>query len=101
MTDNDIRYISRGISNYLYRDNMQATQELVDLLETVCKNGALTTPDDYIKAYDDLCFTYKTFDALLESENEQGEYGFSPEECCAEIGKSIFQLPCGWWVQLI
>lgn len=101
MTDNDIRYISCGLSNTLYHENIQATRELIELLERVCKNSALTSPADYIKAYDDLCFTYKTFDALLESENEQGEYGFSPEECRAEIGKSIFQLPCGWWVQFV
>lgn len=101
MTDNDIRYISSVVSNCLYRDNMQATRELVELLDNVCKSCSLTIPDDYIKAYDDLCFTYKTFEELIESELEQGVYGFTYEECSSEIGKSIFQLPCGLWVQLV
>lgn len=101
LSTNDIAYISTKLPNAYYRNNVPATRQLVELLDKKIRKSALRCPDDYVKVYEDTCFTYKTFDEFVESELEQGVYGFTKEECKDAINKSVFQLPCGWWVQFV
>ena len=101
LNDNDIEYISNNLPMIYYHNNILATRELVDLLNKHVKKDVLCCPADYIKAYEDICFTYKTFEEFVESELEQGVYGFTEKECKDAVNKIIFQLPCGLWVQFI
>ena len=101
LTTNDIAYISAKLPNNYYHNNVPVTRELVELLDRKIGKHALRCPDDYVTAYENQCFTYKTFDEFVESEREQGVYGFTKDECKEAVNNCIFQLPCGWWVEFI
>ena len=99
MTRTDIENISYGISNPSYHGNLEATEQLINLFNSISKRP-LNTYEDYINMYDDNFYTYWTWEALVESEAEQNN-GFTEEECKEELGKTIWQLPCGWYVQYV
>lgn len=98
----DIEIVSWNLSNFLYHGNFEATEQLMELFDTidVHKRYRLNNPDDYIRMYDDNFYTYMTWEALVESEAEQNE-GFTEEECNEQLNKTIWQLPCGWFVQYV
>ena len=50
--------------------------------------------------YDWNFYTYHTWEALVESEAEQNE-GMTEEECHEQFNKTIWKLPCGWYVQYV
>ena len=50
--------------------------------------------------YDDNFFTFATWEELLKSEEECAD-GLMELECKEQIGKSIWRLPCGWYVQYV
>lgn len=54
--------------------------------------------------YDDCFYTYQTWEELVESENDQSD-GLSEEELKKELEDdehdSVWQLPCGWYVQYV
>lgn len=102
MNKTDVKIVSWGISNPLYNSNLEATEQLMELFDTinVPKKRRLNTPEDYINMYDDNFYTYHTWEALVESEAEQNE-GLTEEECKAELNHTIWQLPCGWYVQYV
>lgn len=95
-----VREVSMLVSNHIYRDNLQATDWLMSVIDKNCKSVP-TEVSDYCDFYDTCCYTYKTFKKLVESEEEQEIYGLTEAECKEQIGKSIFQLPCGWYVQIV
>lgn len=107
-TEETIKNIAHSISNPSYNDNLQATKELVELfdnLKETSPNDYITRKpldkwEDYVQMYDDNFYTYPTLDALIESEEEQND-GLTASECIAEIGNTIWQLPCGWYVQYV
>lgn len=99
MTKTDIEIISWGLSNSSYNGNIKATTQLVELFDRISKKP-LKTPEDYINMYDWNFYTYWTWEALVESEAEQNE-GFTEEECKEQLNKTIWQLPCGWYVQYV
>lgn len=99
MKDMDYENISQKISNITYRTNIKAVEELVELFNNILKVKPETW-EDIVRIYDDSFYTYKTFEELVQSEIEQSN-GFTLEECKEQIGKSIWQLPCGWYVQAI
>lgn len=103
MTKSDIKIVSWGISNSSYQNNLEATEQLMELFDKidVPKRYELNTPKDYIDMYDDNFYTYWTWEELVQSEIEQGEFGMTEEECKNELGKTIWQLPCGWYVQFV
>ena len=92
--------LSQNISNYLYEGNFEATKQLVELFDKISKKE-LSTLEDYIKMYDDSFYTYCTWEELVNSEIEQGAYGLTEEECNEALGKSIWRLPCGFYVQCV
>ena len=98
----DIEAVSYGISNWTYHGNFEATAQLMELFDTipVAKRARLNTPEDYIRMYDDNFYTYHTWEALVKSEEEQNN-GLTEEECKAELNHTIWQLPCGWYVQYV
>jgi hypothetical protein len=98
----DIEVVSWNLSNWTYHGNFEATEQLMELFDTidVPKRYRLNTPADYIRMYDDNFYTYWTWEALVESEAEQN-YGFTEEECKEQLNKTIWQLPCGWYVQYV
>lgn len=95
----DIEIISYGLSNDSYNGNFEATKQLVELFDRIARRP-LKTPEDYIRMYDDSFYTYWTWEALVESEAEQNN-GFTEEECKEEMNHTIWQLPCGWYVQYV
>ena len=102
----DVEYIAWSLSNPSYADNLQATKELIELFDSIkdrpfiYKSYTLETEKDYVKMYDDCFYTYETWEGLVESELHQSE-GLTEEECKDEIGRTIWQLPCGWYVQYV
>lgn len=108
MTTDDIKIVSWGISNSSYQSNLEATTQLMELFDKIVDkfnnkvtHRVLQTPEDYINMYDDSFCTYWTWEELVQSEVEQGEFGMTEEECKEQIGETIFQLPCGWFVQYV
>lgn len=100
LTYEDVVMVSEKIPNLLYRKNIQATEELIDLFDAI-SGGSLRTSADYVRMYDDNFYTYQTWDELVESESD----GLTEEELLREledgIHGSIWMLPCGWYVQYV
>lgn len=98
----EIEIVSNGLSNWTYHGNLEATAQLMELFDTipVAKRVRLNNPEDYIRMYDDNFYTYHTWEALVESEAEQN-YGLTEEECKEQLNKTIWKLPCGWYVQYV
>ena len=95
----NIGRIAKGLSNSNYANNLQATMELIELFNLISKHKP-TTEEEYIKMYKDNFYTYTTWEDLIESEKEQSD-GLTEEECEYEIGRSIWRLPCGLYVQYV
>lgn len=101
MTKKDIEIISWNLSNPSYNGNLEATKQLVELFNNITiPHRPLNTPKDYVDMYDDSFYTYWTWEALVESEAEQNN-GMTAEECKEQLNKTIWQLPCGWYVQYV
>ena len=102
MNKREIEIVSYGLSNWTYNGNMEATRQLMELFDVidVPRRYRLNTPEDYIRMYDDNFYTYHTWEALVKSEEEQNE-GMTEEECREQLNKTIWQLPCGWYVQYV
>ena len=101
MTIKDIELISWNISNPSYQGNIEATSQLVELFNNIkVPHRPLKTPEDYINMYDWNFYTYWTWEALIQSEADQNN-GLTAEECEAELNHTIWQLPCGWYVQYV
>lgn len=98
-TELEVENISKNISNVKYNNNLTATKELMNLFDKISKTP-LNAWKDYVKMYDDCFYTYETFEDLVESEKDQSD-GLTEEECKEEINQSIWQLPCGWYVQYV
>lgn len=96
----DIKQVSQNVPESVYGDNLQATRELMDLLDDISDKPMLTW-EDYVSMYENSFFTYKTWDELVCSEEEMEGEGMTEEECRAAIGKTIWRLPCGWFVQKV
>lgn len=99
MTKTDIEIISWNLSNFVYHGNFEATKQLVELFDRIAKRP-LKTPEDYIRMYDDSFYTYWTWEELIKSEAEQSN-GLTREECEEQLNETIWQLPCGWYVQYV
>lgn len=98
-----IEVVSYNLSNYTYHGNLEATEQLISLFDVLpmnLKRKRLNTAEDYVRMYDDSFYTYHTWEALVKSEAEQNN-GMTEEECKAELNHTIWQLPCGWYVQYV
>lgn len=94
-----VKQVAPGISNVLYLKNEKATQQLMELFDKLSR-VELKTADDYIKMYDDNFYTYPTWKELLDSEKDSTD-GLTEEECKEQLNETIWQLPCGWYVQYV
>ena len=103
ITDEAIKSVAEGISNCVYWNNLQAVKELMELFNKIARKE-LKTPDDYIDMYDDCFYTYQSWKALVESEKDQSD-GLTEDELKRELEDnehgSVWQLPCGWYVQYV
>ena len=101
LTNVECKKVAENISNPMYSENLQATKELIELFDKISRKP-LKTVEDYVKFYDDNFYTFSTWEALVESEKGQSD-GFTEIECEEQLNKniSIWQLPCGWYVQCI
>lgn len=103
ITDEAIKSVAKGISNFTYHNNLEAVKELMELFNKIAWKE-LKTADDYIKMYDDNFYTYQTWEDLLESEKDQSD-GLTEDELKRELEDkehgSVWQLPCGWYVQYV
>lgn len=101
-TEIEIREVSNNISNFMYSGNLQATKELMELLDKISQKE-LKNPADYVRMYDNNFYTYQTWNDLVESEKDQND-GLTEEELQREFQNecgSIWQLPCGWYIQYV
>ena len=94
-----IKQVMSGLSNFLYWDNEDAIQQLMELFDKISR-AELKTADDYIKMYDENFYTYPTWKELLDSEKDSTD-GLTEEECKEQLNETIWQLPCGWYVQYV
>lgn len=99
MTKREVEIISYNLSNPSYNGNLKATEQLINLFNKIATRP-LKTLEDYIRMYDDSFYTYHTWEALVESEKYQNE-GMTEEECKEHLNITIWQLPCGWYVQYV
>lgn len=99
-TEIDIKSVATSISNYLYEENFEATKQLMELFDRIARKP-LFTWKEYVKMYDDHFYTYRNWNELVKSEIEQGVYGMTEEECKEQLNETIWQLPCGWYVQYV
>lgn len=100
MNKRDIETMANGILYPLYEGNFEATEQLVELMDRIAKEP-LITREDYVQMYEDHLYTFPTWEELLASEVEQGSFGLSEEECLEQLDKTIWRLPCGWYVQYV
>jgi hypothetical protein len=100
-TDEDIIQISKNLSNIIYENNVSATRELVGLINKLPHLISINEWSDVVEIYDNSFYTYTTWEDLVASEKEQGVYGLTEDELRNEMNKSIWQLPCGWYVQRV
>ena len=89
---------SKLIPNINYRYNYEATVQLISLLDLLSKNR-ITTPEEYADMYESHFYTYKTWEELVDS--EKYIYGLSENVLHSEFNKSIWKLPCGWYIQYV
>lgn len=99
MERNFIIHTSRLIPNFNYHNNYEATVQLITLLDSLSKNK-IKTPDEYANVYHSNFFTYKTWEELVDSE-KYSRYGFDEKKLHREFNKSIWRLPCGWYIQRV
>lgn len=101
LTTDNILSISKGVCCPYYCNDIKATHMMVSVIADVVRPEVLNNADDYVRAYDDNFFTYKTWRDLVESEKEQGTYGLTENELKAMLGSIIHQLENGWYMQQI
>lgn len=107
LSSENVKYVAERLSNFTYRENYQATKELIELFERIhpkLYNRSLQSLDDVIRLYDSNFYTYKTWKELVDSEKEQSD-GLTEEELKRELEDnkhgSVWKLPCGWYVQYV
>lgn len=100
LTEVNIQNISNNISNPMYRNNIKATKELINLFNLIIRTE-ISTWQQYVKIYDNNFYTYKNFKELVKSEEEEQSDGLTLDECIKELNKSIWKLPCGWYIQYV
>ena len=79
MDINLIKKVANNILNPNYNENLQATQELIELFNKISRKP-LQTAEEYVNFYDDYFYTYKTWEELVQSEEELFD-GFTEIEC--------------------
>jgi hypothetical protein len=97
--EKEIKMVAAAIDNPRYEENLEATRQLMEVIEK-CSRHPITTWKEYADVYNWKCYTYPTWDELVKSEAEQSE-PMSEDECRSELENTIFQLPCGWFVQFV
>lgn len=108
MTEVDILKIAKNVSNSSYRDNLQTVAELVERFDAIYASGKygflhkkpLNTWEDYVRMYDDNFYTYQTWQELVDSEKYQTD-GLTEDELKEQIEETVWQLPCGWYLQYV
>lgn len=65
------------------------------------KNAKLNDVSGYIDEWEASWFRYKTWAKLVQSEMEQGVYGYTEQECEDRLGESIFVLRSGVYIQTV
>lgn len=98
ITTSDIEKIAK----YVLCDNFEAAKDFVNLIDSleIFNSSSYNTFNDYVHVYDNF-YSYETWDDLVKSEIEMGDDGLSEIELKELLNIEIFQLPCGWYVQLV
>lgn len=101
LTSTDIAFIAQHVYCPYYRGDFEATRAMAEVLSSKAKPGLLNTPADYVNLYDGCFFTFKSWAELVESEKEEGEFALTEEQLKEQIGRTIFQLPNGWYLERV
>lgn len=99
LTSTDIAFIAQQICCPYYRGDFEATRAMVEVISAKAKPGLLNTPADYVDLYNGNFYTFKSWTELVESEKEEGELALTEEQLKNEVGRTIFQLPNGWYLE--
>lgn len=98
-----IEEVSKYISNFIYKDKIEETKQLMELFDKITRKE-LNTPDDYVEMYDNNFYTYTDWKSLVDSEKDQTD-GLTEKELENELKDenfgSVWKLPCGWYVQYV
>ena len=92
-----------------YNRNLQATDELMGLFDSLMASNIpdwmtrhnLHSWKDYVLMYEGNYYTFETWEELIQSEVEQGKSGLTEDQCKEQLNHTIWQLPCGWYVQYV
>lgn len=98
-----IEEVSKYISNFIYKDKIEETKQLMELFDKITRKE-LNTPDDYVEMYDNNFYTYTDWKSLVDSEKDQTDELTEKElenELKDENFGSVWKLPCGWYVQYV
>ena len=101
LTSTDIAYIAQGVCCPYYKEDFEATRAMTEAIAAQAKPGVLSTPADYVKLYDDNFFTFKSWAELVASEKEEGELALTEDQLKQEVGRTIFQLDNGWFLERV
>lgn len=101
LTSTDIAYIAQGVCCPYYKEDFEATRAMAEAIAAQAKPGVLSTPADYVKLYDDNFFTFKSWAELVASEKEEGELALTEDQLKQEVGRTIFQLDNGWFLERV
>lgn len=101
LSSTDIAYIAQGVCCPYYKEDFEATRAMAKAIAAQAKPGVLDTPADYVKFYDDNFFTFKSWAELVASEKEEGEFALTEDQLKQEVGRTIFQLDNGWFLERV
>mgnify|MGYP004629265519 CR=1 FL=1 len=101
LSSTDIAYIAQSVCCPYYKEDFEATRAMAEAIAAQAKPGVLSTPADYVKLYDDNFFTFKSWAELVASEKEEGELALTEDQLKQEVGRTIFQLDNGWFLERV
>ena len=92
--------VAEAINVKLYKDNLQATAELIAMLFKLKGKEAFKSSKDYADAYTKGFNTYATWKDLIKSLGSDRS-SMAVSECKLSIGTTIFKLPCGYYIWMV
>ena len=105
LTNNDLEMIANEFAKDIpwCQGNIEIAKQYIELFDKgiTPECHSLNTSEDYINLYWDHFYSFETWEDLINSEMDIFEegYEFVSNLCSKEIGDSIWQLPCGIYVQ--
>ena len=94
------RSVAEAINVRLYKENLQATAELIAMLFKLKGKEAFKSSKDYADAYTKGFNTYACWKDLIKSLGAD-KSPMAVSECHLAVNKTIFRLPCGYYIWMV